>query len=301
MKLTTKEIAYIAKEFDDITDISLFANINETLEGSEARSLVEKGIYKDGKLTEQAEEILEIVAKADNSSRLLLRDNFFIIEKYTYRVNEKMVLAENDGGEFSFSLINNFDALKDGLAQFVGNSLIKTTEIEVLLSADELMVLLALVDIYRHKALLAYTEQAVSSLISLGDITKQLNEPTANSLVQMLKKNYNFSGPEEKASKVILDKIAEKQCVSTTNGYALTDNYALFANNFLIPESIILIESFAINKDSEVLTSGVLFVSAGIKDIGLFIFGEDLIEFSTVSGGQMLQLVENFLRCPDLV
>lgn len=29
--------------------------------------------------------------------------------------------------------------------------------------------------------------------------------------------------------------------------------------------------------------------------------GEDLIEFSTVSGEQMLQIVESFLKCPDMV
>lgn len=302
MKLTTNEIAFLGNFFEGITDISLFSNINEILKGTEEKTLAEKGIYKDGKLTEQAKEILEIVAKAKKCTRLILKDSFFVVEKYAYKVNDKIVLAENDHGSFLFSSTDHFEKMLNEISEFVGKANIKTADIEITMTADEMLVFLAMVDIYRKNALLAYVGQETSTTdISFDEIIKQLNQPSPNSLVQMIRTNYNYMVPPAENIKVILEKLIKKNCAVFNNGYALTSEYAIFAKSFLIPETIAVIESFNLNDNNETVVAGQLFVSAGIRDMASFIFNMDEIEISSVSGSQMLQIVEHFLKCPEII
>ncbi|KJS21670.1 MAG: hypothetical protein VR72_09235 [Clostridiaceae bacterium BRH_c20a] len=302
MKLTTREIAFLAKDFPKKTDISLFANINEPLDGSEERNLTDKGIYKDGKLTGEAKKILEIVANAKRCTRLILRDGLIYVEKYTYKVDDKIVMAENDAGEMVFSIPDNFNKTIYEVSEFIGMSKIKTADIEILLSADEMLVILAMVDIYRKKVLLTYQGQGISGeTITLADISKQLEKPAPNSLVQMLKKNYKYTEPEEGKVKEIMESLIAKECAISEDGYVLTSEYAIFAKNFLIPETIIMIENFNLNKNNEMVVAGGLGVCAGIKDNLTFIFGINEIELTSASGFQMLQMIENFLKCPEII
>ncbi|KJS84865.1 MAG: hypothetical protein JM58_10110 [Peptococcaceae bacterium BICA1-8] len=302
MKLTTKEITFLAKDFPKRTEISLFANINEALDGTEEKSLEEKGIYKGGTLTGEAKEILEIAANAKKCTRLILRDGFIYVEKYTYKVDDKIVMAENDGGEMLFSIPKNFNDTIYEISEYIGMSRIKTADIEVLLSNDEMLVLLAMVDIYRQKALLTYQGQEIlGDTLTLTDISKQLEKPTPNSLVQMLKKNYKYTGPRKDKVKEIMESLIAKECAIFQDGYLLTREYAIFAKNFLIPETIIMIENFNLNKNNEMMVAGGLGVCAGIKDNLTFVFGNNEIELASVSGFQMLQMIESFLKCPDII
>ena len=301
MKLTTKEISFLSKEFTVKNKISLFTNINVLLDGSEQKSLEEKGVYKDGKLTDAAEEIFKIAAKPQSCTRFVLKDNFYVIEKYTYKANNKIVLVENDGGEMFFSCPENFDKTIMALSEFTGMSNIKTADIEALLSVDAALVFLAMVDIYRKNAMLSYLGQETPNAVTFAEIRKQLDEPVKNSLVRMLINNYNYTVPKIENTKSILDSLAAQNIAVFKTGYTLTPEYAAFGTSFLIPQTIVQLETFNINERSELATAGVLCVSAGLKDIVSFIFSDGEIEVSAITGGHMLRIIENFLKCPDII
>ena len=59
-------------------------------------------------------------------------------------------------------------------------------------------------------------------------------------------------------------------------------------------------ETFSLGEHNEIMVSGVLCVCVGIRDIICFIFDKEEIEITSLSSSQMLQLIENFLKCPDI-
>ena len=301
MKLTTKEISFIAKDFDKKSQVSLFANVQEAVSGAEEKSLTAKGIYKDGKLTKKAREILEIVASAKKCTRLILKDSFIFIEKYTYKANNKLALVENDGGDMIFSMTDNLPKTVEQISEFTGKSIFKSSGVEILLSADELLIFLAMIDIYRRNAMLAYVGHGVEkAVVSLNEIMKQINDPSPNSLVKLFKQNYNYPIPQVENAKVILKKLTRKDFVTFNNGYELISDYAVFAKSFLVPETIIMIDTFNVNEKDEVIVAGGICITAGLRNIASFIMGNDGIDMSSLSGSQLLQMVENFLKCPDI-
>lgn len=302
MKLTVKEISFLAKLYDNKTKVSLFANINSTLDGTEEKSLIEKGVYNNGTLTEAAKQMLDTVAHAEKCSRVMLKDNFYIIEKYAYKYADDVVLVENQNGDMIFSMPSGFAKNIGEISEFTGMSKIKTADIEILLPSDEMMVLVAVMDIYRRNVLCSYIgQEKMQQEISIAQITQQLNESISNSLVKMLKNNYNYTAPDDKDIKQLLEKLAGKKCVIFENNYKLTAEYEFFAANFLIPETILTLEALNLNSTNEVVWAGALCICAGVKDVASFIFSKNEIEIASISGMQMLQMAENFLSCPDVI
>lgn len=300
IKLTPKEISFLSQVFSEKNQIGLFSNIETLTDGTEQKSLDEKGIYKDGKLPDPVMEILRVAAKPEKCTRLILKGSSYVVEKYTYKSDELIVLAENDGGEMLFSVPENFDKILIELSEFTGMSNIKTAGIEALLPADEALVLLAMIDISRKNALLSYAGHETPDVITFKEIRQQLDEPAKNSLVRMLVNNYNYSLPKIDSTKNILDSLVAKNIAVLRNGYVLAKDYAILGSSFLIPDTLTIIETFNTRDDNQLATAGILCVSAGLHEVLSFIFSEDEIEISTITGSYMLKIIENFLKCPDI-
>jgi hypothetical protein len=298
MKLTMKEIAFLAEQFPERTTLSLFSTVKQTPDGTEEVSLGQKGIFKDGLLSQEAKAILSVVASAEQASRLIVQDSLTLLEKYTYRVGDTIALVENLGDTLEISLPEDFSTIGYEVSQFIGMSNQKTTGIEVLLPVDEAMTLLAVIDHYRNYALKEYLGEAVEEEITIDGIKKFLASKETNSLVQMLKVNYGYQEPIESAVLPALEKLAEKGCVSGKDRYQLTPEYALLAKRFLIPETMVLIEGFSINEEGVLVVAGGMGLSAGIKDQIFCIIDNEEMELKAVAGLEMLQTIEGFLACP---
>jgi len=300
MKLTSKEISFLANMFPQNNQLSLFANISVPLDGSEQKSLEQKEIYHKGRLSDAARAMLTIVAEPQRCTRLVLKDSFALIEKYAYRVNDQIMLAENDDGEMVIGAAKSFEKTFLELAEFVGMSNLKTVALEVFLPNDEALTLLAMIDIQRKNALLSYLGNKPALAISFTEIRQQLDEPKPNSLVRMLVNNYNYSVPTIENTKSLLDQLTTKDIVTFDGGYVLESEYAALASNFLIIHNLVMLETFNLNAKNELASAGVLCVCAGIKDILSFIFTSEGMEIATITGAQLLKMMENFLSCPDL-
>lgn len=301
MKLTTKEITFLASTFEEVTPISLFSNINEALDETEQIRLEQKGVYKDGKLADATKEMFEIVAKAKKCTRIIMKDNFCVVEKYAYKVDDKIVIVENDRGEMLFSIPEKFEKAVSEISEFVGLCKLKSSDFEVLLTNEELLVLFGIIDIYRKNGMLSYIgQEEIEETVSVEEILKQLSEPIKNSMITMLKNNFSKGVLTTDAVIGILEKLVTKECLSFEDGYSLTIEYDIFAKSFLIPETTLMLDTLNIDDNNEIVISSCLCISAGIRDIVSFIFNKDDIEVSTLSGSQLVQLAENYLNCPDI-
>jgi hypothetical protein len=302
MRLTKEEITYLAEAFPEKNGLSLFYNISEALAGTEHQSLVKKGIIQGDGYDPQALEILMGLANPEICSRLRIQNKYFLMEKYAYRNQKKMLMAENSNGELLIKSPVNLNEVIDSLAQLFGNSKIKTTEFSRMLVKDELMVLLAIIDYYRKNILKSYLDdcEAVRSF-SETDIFDEFDKPFTDGLVTLLKTNYDFAVPQKEKVTEILTALINEGCIVKDDGYALAEDYLMFAGNFLIPETVVSFETLQEAPDNQLAVAGGLCVTAGIHDILAFVFNGDTIEVTTLNGSQLLTMLAEVLSCPDLI
>lgn len=302
MNLTPKEIAYLLPSFIDRTALSLFSNISAKPDGTEHETLTQKGIIKGNEYSKEALEILMHIAKPTRCGRLIAKNEFFVIEKYTYWNAGRIVLAENRNGEFAFSKIEKFNDVLINLSEFFSLSNIKTSDVSISVKIDEMLVLLAIIDIYRKNTLLNYAGKTnEAETVSLQEITSELSNGFENGLVKVIIKNYGYKTPDLNEIPDILATLITKNCLVFENGYKLTTNFAQLATSFLKLESVLLYDAFEIMPDGNIPVDGGIFVVAGIHDIVSFAFDEESIELTSVSAYQMLTIIEKVLSCPELV
>jgi len=301
MKLTRREIGHFALEYKDATAISIFSNINDKPDGNEIDSLTEKGIMQGNKCTQEAQNILTVLANTKISTRLLIENAYCVIEKYSYKDGDKIVLAENDNGDFNFSLPDDFRDVIVDVSEFIGMSKISSSNLSLVLTPDEMILLLVLIDCYRKRFLQEYSEIPEPSInVSKSDWSKELEFGFKNGLAQVLVKNYNFVIPDKNSLDPIIKSLVENKVVIEKNGYRLNEEFEFIARNYLILENLIMYETFTIQKDASILSVGRLCVSAGIHNLISFMFDGENIQLDTVSGLQLVTNIEDFLNCPDI-
>ena len=284
MKLTKKELVYLSDIYPEASSISLLYTVNAEKDGKEEDSLKEKGVLADGGLTKEAKEILDIVAGANHASRLVVRDGLTYLEKYTYRVGENIVVVENEGSEMDVTILKDFSSIGFDVSQYVGLSSRKTTGVEIVFSVEETMAFFALVDLYRE--------------YSLKSMKEHMGKTGDSSLVDLFRVNFGYQPPN--SLEKTLESLIKKECISKDKDYRLAGEYALFAKNFLVPSSMILVESFSIGSDQVLLVGGGLGLVAGVCD-QCFIFADlEEVEVKAVAGLEMVQTLEGFLICPEL-
>lgn len=301
MRLTKKELSFLAKTFSTSNPLSLFSSIKAPLQGDEQNTLEKKGVLAGGKPTQEAHKLLGTVANPRRCTRLVLKDGSYFIEKYAYKADEGFALAENSGGEIIFSPLQKLDEAMFQLSQWVGMSDLKTFDLGTILPSGELLVLLAMVDIRRANVLLSYLGREAKSEISFAQIRQQLDKPEPGSLTRILTGNYNYSVPKIEDTKGILDQLTTKKIVAFNAGYSLLGQYEEFAKSFLIPQSVVMLETFNLTEKNEIAGAGVLCVCAGMREIVSIVFREGEAEIASISGRQLLKMMENFLNCPDVL
>lgn len=298
MKLTKNELVYLADFYPQASSISLLSTVKVEKNGREEDTLNKKGILIDGVITKEAKELLDVVAGANHASRLVVRDALTYLEKYTYRVGETIVVVENEGSEMDFSILEDLGAIGFDVSQYVGLSSRKTTGIEVNFSVEETMAFFALVDIYREYSLKSYLGEDVPDAVSLKVMKDHMEKTGDSSLVDLFRVNFGYQPPTSLDK--IMENLIKKECVTKDKDYRLAGEYALFAKSFLVPSTMILIESFSIGSDQALLVGGGLGLVAGVCDQCFILADQEEAEVKAVAGLEMVQTLEGFLLCPEL-
>lgn len=305
MKLTKKEIKFLATSFQPQTPMSIFANINDLPDGSEYQSLVDKGIIEGNAYNASALNLLMLLTKPERCSRLIIQNSFYLIEKYTYRVGDTLVLAENNEGVLDFEILSDPSEIGIKLSEFFGMSRIATADIDEIFTTGELLVLLAMIDITRQKSLIAYADTAEKVDIFPISFTSQsintaLTSGYKNGLVEIFLKNYKQVLPQAGQLDMILQSLVQKGVVIMNGGYQLSKAYEHFGRNFLIPESITMYEAMSMLEGGEVAAIARVCVTAGINDILTMLFDGEQVLVKTVSSAQLITNIEEFMSCPEI-
>jgi len=303
MKLTTKEIAFLSQAFTDQTAISLFANIKAKPDGSELESLTKKGIIVGDGYSPEALEILNGISNPKKCNRLIIQNDNFIIEKYSYPLGDNLILVENDSGELNITKITDLENTVLSLSALFSLSEIKTTDVKVSLKPDEMVLLLTLIDIYRKNTLKNYVgEKNEAESVSLAEIQSELAKGFENGLAQALTKNFKSTKkPSKEEAEKLLESLIKKKYVVLNKGYTLNNSLSFMATNFLIPHSMIMSEIFEITDKEEYYNSVSLFIVAGIHDVISIIFDIGEINLTAISPSQMLAALTQFMYCPSIV
>ncbi|MDD5603062.1 MAG: hypothetical protein PHG48_03125 [Eubacteriales bacterium] len=303
IKLTKNEITYLASAFNNSSALSIFKNIKGNPDGTEYKKLTEKGVIKADGYSPEALSILTLLSEPERCSRLFLQNTFAIVEKYTYRKGDRLILAENNDGELVFSEPEDLFEVTTGLAEYVGASKIFRTMQSVSADYNEMAVFLAAVDICRKRNLmsLAGSHSASSSGFSAADITDELSSADPNGITVLFLKNYGLEAPSsDRIADLASGLVKDGYLAKSANGYRISDALQKISDNFLVTESVSFCELMTLSDKDELLFTGNLFVNAGLHDIISFYFDGDSAEMIPISAMLMLEKIEEYMSCPVL-
>lgn len=301
MKLSKKEIKFLSSSFQVESPLSIFANINDAPDGSEYQSLLAKGVIVGDSYNPEDLNLLMMLAKPSRCARFILQNSFFVIEKYTYRVGDSLILAQNNEGEMDFEILNDTSEISIKLSDVLGMSRISTSDISEVFTPGEMTVTLAMIDISRKRNMLSYADAAVNDVpLTVDTINHEISSSYKNGLLDIFIKNYKLSAPQPEHTLTLLESLVKKGVVQYNGGYTLSPNYDHFAHNFLIPESIVMYEAMDLLPDGEVAVIARVAITAGLHEIITFLYDGELVEVSTVSAAQLLTNIEEFMSCPEI-
>lgn len=297
MKLTLNELGFLKSIYKDANQLSLFTNIEGKLIGGEKESLEKKMVIKDGEVTKVWSNILGPVANPGQCTRLILRDGDFLIEKYSYKNDQLLTLVENNGdGNLEFTLPDGVKPQLLQLGKWIGMSNLTSMEVDLELSVREMIVLLALVDLARQSVFAGYLKEKVVVSIDRNNLESQLKEPAENSLLSILKLNYDFEVPGSDSIGELIEALKIKKVLEVLGDeYSLSQDLVVMAIQMLIPQSILLLENLEIGAGNELMASSYMALSAGIKDILLFAFEGSNVRIMSMTSMQLMKLIEDLL------
>lgn len=304
MELKLNELTYIGKQFDRITDLSLFNHIRKPLEGDEAKSLEQMHVMKNGKLTEPLNGLFEAIAGADRAARLVMKMPGLLMEKSVYAKNSTKVLVENKGGKVAISLLEqDLERIRFEVSEHVGMSMQQHSGFAAQMPAADLMLLLSIVDWVRKASLISYAAGADVEPLTAQILAAYIQAPMNNGLATLLARTFDLEIPKPEQSEVEagLNRFEASGWIKVEEA-EITLNRQLMdlALNFSIIETQTLLEAFQMKSDGQILNSGVLIVTAGLKDLIAFTVTDDKIEMQTTNSSELIRWIETCLSCPQL-
>lgn len=300
MKLTKGEIKYLSTSFVPQTPISIFANIEAQLDSTEYQSLAAKGVIVGNAYSHEALEMLMLLAKPDKGARFLAQTPDFIVEKYTYRIGDRLILAENNDGVLEFTQVDDVTTLASRFTEAFGMSGYGSTEIELILTPGEMTVFFAFADLHRKRQLAEYAGiQSDTRGFSAEEAIAEIGSDYKNGLTGLFLKNYRLAAPSPEDVRRICALLASKGIIAESGGYKLIGQYERFARTFLIIETIAMVEAFGMLPGGEVATVSRISASAGKNEAVAILYDGDVVQMNTTSPLQMLINIEAFMSCPS--
>ncbi len=302
MKLKKNEIKYLSQSFASRSALSVFSNIEAATDGSEYQSLVDKGVIVGNAYSKEALEILTLLTGPERSSRFLAQTPNYIVEKYTYKAGDKMILSENNEGELDFSLIEDTTLLSSKFTETFGVSALTTTELEEVFTPAEMTVFFALADLTRKACIAKYADLgSASGGYDEGEVAAEIKGDYKNGLKGMFLKNYRLDAPDTAEIKGALDALVSREIAALNGRYSLKGEFARFAENFLVIDTISFYEAFSTLPSGEIATMAKLAASAGKNDLLALFYDGDVVQFNTISAIQLLYNIEAVMSCPEFI
>ncbi|WP_448522440.1 hypothetical protein [Pseudothermotoga sp.] len=298
MKLTLEEISYLSKIFPHKNAIGLFSNVNVPLKGNETENLTKKGFLEDGRFAPGIEEFLSIIAQPERCCRLVAQSGYFFVEKYSYRMRDKLALVENQNNEIVLSLPDDLSKVVFQMIDLFGGSNLKTVDFAQKFSKNELFTFFALVDLYRKDTLRAYLNQTpTNDSFTPDQLVQQIENPSNTDFTSMLKVNYKQVPSFNPAQP--LEELRKKGLIESQGSIQFATIPMLLGRNVLTIRSIVLLEILELKQDTLSVLS-VLFFNCSVHDILRLQFLKNEVHVSTVSASDQIKEIELAMNCPEI-
>ncbi|BEP28012.1 hypothetical protein [Helicovermis profundi] len=302
MQFTINELSFISKQYDTLSDLSFFRNVKAELQGSEEKTLNEKGVIKNGKLTEPINTIFDVLAKADKSARFVMKMTNAIMEKGVYSKDDKRILVENMQGEIVLTMYDDkSESVRQEIAEQTGMSIQKNSVIDILVSIEDVLLITNLVDWLRKMTLLEYSSDIDIPVLSVDKFKDYLKKPMRNSLAKIIASLYELSPISSENIEDKLKKLEQNNFIEIKNNeISISQPLVDFGMSFLIPETQIVLETFDGSTSGPIITASSVIIGATPKDILSLTATDEGMEMSTMSSGELLRQIDAYLKCPNL-
>ena len=295
MKLSNNEMKFLAPALGELSVLSPFATTGGEVTGGESETLAKKGVLAGGQYSGDALVLLPLLAKAEKAACVNLRSRLFRMERYTYLCGGRLIAAvstEDDDAEFVE--IGDAEDLAFPYISFVGASDIFTSSVRMELSPAEMLVLTAIIDLYRKDGLLRYAgaDQAIKSSFSRGEILSEIAGDYPNGIASVLRRNLNIPRPDESETEAAVKTLVSKGIFSEPGELAF--EYEYLARLFLTFEFEAKIDRYDLDGDT-LTVAQMLCVGAGLREILAFLWGEGKITVMTISGRHLLGIIRDTL------
>lgn len=304
MQLSPSEITYLGTLFEKTGPLSPFVNNKSELTGNEAQALEDKGVLKNGALTSEAQALLSPLAAPERCARLVLQKPFCLLEKYTYLKEGRLTLAESDGSGLVFTALESDSTpVIDVLDDFCPRSSIKASDFTVTLPISQALVLLAALDLCRARTLSAclFSSQADLSF-TYEDLAAYIDSKFANGLVKGVAGNLGAELPEKETVPSLAVFLEQKGIfvpAEQKGRFLLEPNYRLFASNFLIYDSLMLLQAYQQTGENRLAASLDLCFISGMHDMIIFSVCPEGLEMAAISGADLRLRMKETLDCPE--
>ena len=137
---------------------------------------------------------------------------------------------------------------------------------------------------------------------SQEEVITQLTSRFINGLVYGLAGNCGVEMPQAETLPGLLAVLEEKGCIKAAEvegKWQLTSDYLLFARNFLLYDSLVLLEAFELTGENRMGASLELIFCAGMYDNISFSMSPEGFEIATLSGADLRTRIKETLDCPS--
>lgn len=302
MQLTLAELTHISRLYQNVSDLSMLGIVQSPLEGNEEKTLEEKGIMENGQLLDPMDKIFHILAHANQSARVVIKYKQSVLEKGVYRLGDLRVLIESHQGEIIISMYDQeADSVRQEISEYTGQSILKNSHLDSLLSENALMLVLYMADWFRKNVLLDYVSDHIMPSFTRDELLQFLKGQQKGSLAQVIGVLYHLQDFDVAHLDKAIQELTSKKLVVLKEGvFSFSEAFLNFSENFLLPNTEIILETMDASHEGPIIAASNVILQAGLRDVVAFNATSEGVEMKTLSGAELLSRIQAYLLCPSL-
>ncbi len=295
------DMAFLGAQIRGVTDFSPFASVREIpSDGADKEGMRKAGLIDEsGKITADARVPLEILARAEACSRILLSTPMGTMEKTIFFHDGDRFETDSREGGLTLTYPVPDQEFMDMAADLFSMSSLCTAEMDLRLTTAETWIFLGLCDVVRRRILeqLAGTSREMRRMTP-EQILKSQASAWTNGLTRLATRILPGSSPEPEELEAAVKGLCEKGVAQSQDGdIRLTGSALTAAANFLLVDSTVQIDRFLL-RSGKPMGERTCCMYAGLHDIWALRPAGDTVLLRTISARAMLVMLDQAMTQP---
>lgn len=259
-------------------------------------------INSEGNITDK--ELFDVLTKPSALAKFMLTGG---TNKFEYTVSYDKTKQNNIAFTKTpeYYMIDNETKRQDitnMVGNFVGKTKLKSIAIKQKFSAEEAIVIAAMIDLERRTILRAFVDELPYTNNKYGvNMTWRMVHGSSKSIQWLVYCISEVIGEDislkQDQVKEVLDNLKDKGVVSEQYGqYQLSDELSQLASRMIIINNIMTLETIRNNSEEELVSAGFTCIQSGVHDILLLDYDGSEVLFETVSSEILLEYIDKFLK-----